>query len=334
MAIRTVERAFTMLNIMREKSDESHPLTLSQIETLMAQKGHEQARKSTIACLETLAGCDYDIKKVEGSSPASYYLGKREIEAEDAETIADMLASSRYITQQQAQEITDRCCWSLSEYERDKIASSAVYVGERRTKSDIDWSHNPRLIRRALESGNDISFKYIEYNAQGLAVEKHDRKTYTCAPLALLYVGGTYYVKATEDGAKAKTYRVDHMRNLVTVDPTIDASELRDTLDIAKLTERTFSMYEASDGKDRDIELLVEPRCISSVIDYFKDRKSCNMRCSDLDGKHMSMTVTVQPSPTFFGWVAQYLGRVKIVAPDDIRRRFNEAIAELTVETR
>lgn len=332
MAIRTVERAFALLDIMRRKSDESHPLTLSQIEALMAEKGHEQVRQSTIACLETLAGCGCDIRKVEESSPASYYLGKREIETEDAETIADMLASSRYITQQQAQEITDRCCWSLSEYERDKIASSAVYVGERRTESDIDWSHNPRLIRRALENGSDISFKYIEYNAQGLAVEKHDRKTYVCAPLALLYVGGTYYVKATEDGVKAKTYRVDHMRNLEATSPTIDASELREKLDIAKLTERTFSMYEASDGKDRDVELLVEPKSISSVIDYFKDRKSCNMRCSDLDGKHMSVTVTVQPSPTFFGWVAQYLGGVKIAAPDDIRRRFNEEVSKLTAE--
>lgn len=298
----------------------------------MAEKGHEQARQSTIACLETLSGCGCDIRKVEGSSPASYYLGKREIEAEDAEVIADMLASSRYITQQQAQEITDRCCWSLSEHERSKIASSAVYVGERRTESDVDWSHNPRLIRRALENGEDVSFKYVDYNAQGLTVERHGGKTYVCAPLALLYVGGTYYLQATEDGVKDKTYRVDHMRNLTPVDSKINASKLRADLDIPKLTERTFSMYGARDGKDRDVELLVEPRSISSVVDYFKNRKSCNMRCNDIDGEHMSVTVTVQPSPTFFGWVAQYLGGVKIVAPDDIRRRFNEEVSKLIAE--
>lgn len=329
MAIRTVERAFALLDIMRRKSDSAHPLTLSQIETLMEEKGHTQARQSTIACLDTLAECGYDIKKLAGSSPASYYFDRREVAAEDVETVADMLAASRYVTKQQAQRITEASCWALSDYERSEVTACAVSVGARRTESDTDWSHSPRIIRRAIEHGDNISFKYIDYNAEGIAIERHDGKTYACAPLALLYSGGTYYMQATEDGEKAKTFRVDHMRNVKATSSTVDGNALRKELDTSKLTERAFSMYEASDGKDRRVELQVEPQCISSVVDYFKDRKSCDMSCSDLDGSCMAVTVTIQPSPTFFGWVAQYLGGVKISAPDDIRRRFDKAVSKL-----
>lgn len=79
-------------------------------------------------------------------------------------------------------------------------------------------------------------------------------------------------MQATEDGTKAKTFRVDHMRIIQQEEPTIDASQAQAELDILKLTERSFSMYQAPDGQDRRVELLVEPDSIASVIDYFKDR--------------------------------------------------------------
>lgn len=329
MTIRAVERALTLLEVLQAKSDEQHPMTLLQIEEQMKALGHEQARQSLTAGMETLAGFGYDIRRVPDSNPPAYYLGKRELPVADVETIADILSASRFVTREQAEHITERCCFSLSDYQREAIACR-TQVGARRTEHDIDWNHNARLVRKALSGNQELSFLYIDYNPQGIAVPRHDGKRYIVTPLALVYADDTYYMQATEDGAKAKTFRVDHMRSVRQEEPTIDAGKAQDDLDILKLTERSFSMYQAPDGRDRRVELLVEPDAIASVIDYFKDRRSCDMACADLDGTRMSVTVTVQPSPTFFGWVAQYLGSVRIIAPDDLRRSFAEACAKLT----
>lgn len=329
MTIRAVERAFALLGVLRARTDESHPLTISQLEEELSHVGHTQARQSVIACLETLSACGYDVQKAPGSSPSSFYLGARELSEQDVETVADMLSASRYVTCEQAERIAERCSWALSDYERGHIACS-VQVGARRTEGDVDWIHNARLVRRAVEGGLSVSFLYVDYSPQGVAVPRHGGKRYAAVPLTLVYTDGTYYMQATEDGVRAKTFRVDHMRSVELQESSIDASAARSELDIPKLTERTFSMFGAQDGRDRRVELVVEPDCIASVVDYFKDRRSCDMACADLDGSRMSVTVTVQPSPTFFGWVAQYLGGVRIVAPDDLRRSFAESVARLS----
>lgn len=329
MTIRAVERAFALLDILRTKTDQAHPLTVAQLEEHLSERGHEQARQSIVAGLKTLAAVGYDIQKEPDTFPSAYFLGKRELAPEDAETIADMLSASRYVTSKQANRITKDCTWPLSNYQREDIALATQVVG-RRTEQDADWSHNARMVRRAITNHQNLSYIYIDYDPQGIPVARHDNKRYLVCPLALIYTDGTYYMQATEDGIKAKTYRVDHMRNVSLEEATIDATQARANLDIDQLTERTFSMYSASDGKDRRIELLVEPDCAASVIDYFKDRRSCKMACTDLDGTNMSVTVTIQPSPTFFGWVAQYLGGVRILAPDDLRRSFAQACAKLT----
>lgn len=328
MPIRTVERAFAILHVLRDKSDESHPLTLSQIEGHLKAIGHEQARSSVVVGLQTLAGCGVDIKKREGSSPAAYYLDQRALSAADVEYISGALSASRYITAEQAKLITLRCGRTLSEYERVNVEAETQVRG-RRTSNDVDWLYNVRMLSRAISNRHDISFVYVDFDQERISVPRRSGKRYLVSPLALIFADETYYLQATEDGVESDTFRVDHMRSIQHEEATINSSEAHAALDIEKLTERSFSMCPSSDGRDRRVELLVEQDCINSVIDYFKDRHSCNMICSDIDGLHMSASVTVQPSRAFYGWIAQHLGGVRISAPSDLKREFEVECAKL-----
>ena len=44
------------------------------------------------------------------------------------------------------------------------------------------------------------------------------------------------------------------------------------------------------------------------------------------DGEQFDLTVTVQVSPQFFGWVAGFAGGVEIVGPADVRAEMKKVL--------
>lgn len=328
MIIKAVERAFALLSVLREESDERHPMTLAQIESVLESVGHVQARQSVVASLETLRACGYDIQKVAGSSPAAFYLGDRELSREGVEAIALGLASSRYVSDEQTRSITRNCFDLLSRHQRDDADFAAQVIG-RHTADSVDWSRNVRKVSRAIACQSDLSFVAVAYDSHGVSVPLNDGNRYRVCPLALAYVEEVYYMLATSDGVSCETYRVDHMRSIQAEDASVEPGKARTELDVTRYTERSFSMQRADDGCDRRVELLVAPDCTDSVIDYFGRRRTCKMVCAGLDGTYISVSVSVQPSRAFYGWLAGFLGGVRIIAPDDLRREFVTACATL-----
>ena len=51
------------------------------------------------------------------------------------------------------------------------------------------------------------------------------------------------------------------------------------------------------------------------------DRFGADAAIAELDGTAFVVSAPVRVSPPFFGWVFQFGGRVKILAPDDVREQ-------------
>ena len=59
------------------------------------------------------------------------------------------------------------------------------------------------------------------------------------------------------------------------------------------------------------VELLCENSMMSTVLDHFGNK----IKPKQIDKEHFSVSVEVSVSPTFFAWVFEFGGKIKILSP-------------------
>ena len=81
-------------------------------------------------------------------------------------------------------------------------------------------------------------------------------------------------------------------------------------------------------GPEMDITLHCDDTLMNNIIDRFGD----DFTFVRADESHFRATVHVNASDTFWGWVFEYVGRMKVVAPEEAtqmyRDRLNRALEE------
>ena len=104
---------------------------------------------------------------------------------------------------------------------------------------------------------------------------------------------------------------------------TEEAIRLRDN--VSELTEQTFKMYS---GRRESITIQFSNSLIGVVYDKFGEDTHM-VRISE--GKCVA-SVDVQVSPTFWGWIFQFVGEMGIISPEslanDYKARCEEVINE------
>lgn len=65
---------------------------------------------------------------------------------------------------------------------------------------------------------------------------------------------------------------------------------------------------------------------MNSVMDHFGDKAKTRL----IDETHFELIVEVSLSPTFFAWIIQYGGKIKVQAPEEATAQFQEMIVSLS----
>ena len=106
-----------ILQILREYSDENHPLTQAQILKKIEQNyGLELERKSISTNIDSLIDFGFDIIKMDKGC----YLGQREFEPSEVSFLIDAVFSSRSIDSKRSRELAEKISKFLSVNERKK----------------------------------------------------------------------------------------------------------------------------------------------------------------------------------------------------------------------
>ena len=102
-----------ILQVLREYSDENHPLTQAQIiKKISDNYGLELERKSIGANIDSLIDFGYDIIKTDKGC----YLGQREFEPSEVSFLIDAVFSSRSIDSKRSKELTEKISKLLQKY--------------------------------------------------------------------------------------------------------------------------------------------------------------------------------------------------------------------------
>src|SRR5699024_10926667 len=93
--------------------------------------------------------------------------------------------------------------------------------------------------------------------------------------------------------------------------------------DVNTYMQQMFGMF---NGPRRQVTLLCENRFAGAMIDRFGTGPILN---PSADGEHFTMTVTVQVSPQFFGWVAGFGPGVVVAGPPEVRAEMKRTLDTL-----
>ena len=113
------------------------------------------------------------------------------------------------------------------------------------------------------------------------------------------------------------TFRVDRILTQPKVLPEAGQPE-PENFNIGVYTKEVFRMYDTEEPQQ--VTLFCENSAMKGVVDKFGTDIKVQIRDED----HFSTKVTVCASPTFYSWVFQWGGKIRITAPKDVVKGYQE----------
>ena len=146
-----------ILEILKDFSDEKHPLTQNDILKLLSGNyGMDCERKSVGANIDNLIEAGYDIVKCDGGG---CYLGERELEQSEISFLIDAVFSSRAIDSNKSKKLAEKLSAFSSKFNRKKY--NYIYKSD-----EISRTGNKQLfftidiLQDAIEQKKQVEFSY------------------------------------------------------------------------------------------------------------------------------------------------------------------------------
>ena len=308
-----------LMNILLERSDEDHPLTVAELIQALAEHNITAERKSIYSDLELLRGYSLDIVTRQ-SKTFGYYVASRQFELPELKLLVDAVQSARLITGKKSAELIQKLASLTSRYQARGLRRQ-VFTAERPKAINEGVYYNIDTIHLAIHDGVQIQFKYFDYDLSKTRVYRRKGEPYTLTPLALCWNDDNYYLicyNAKYDNFNH--YRVDRMSS---VSPCAEKADQIDKgrFQVSEHVQRLFGMY---GGEVTRAKLWFDQSLINTVLDRFGIDVPLHK-----SGDGFEVTVDISTSPVFLSWIAQFGARAEILAPDSLRESMRAWIREL-----
>lgn len=309
-----------LLQILNERTDEEHGLSMQEIITELGRYDIEAERKSIYSDLELLEYFGVDIEKRK-SATTTYHVVSRDFELPELKLLVDAVQASKFISPNKSTEIIKKLENLTSKYEATQLQRQ-VYVANRVKNMNNSILYVVDDIHRAITNNKKISFQYFEWNMNRERQLKRGGKVYVASPWALTWDDENYYlISYDSELGIIKHYRVDKMININVLDEAREGAETFEGFDMGVYSKKTFGMY---GGDDQQVTL----RCHKSIVNAVIDRFGSDVIMIPIDDEHFEVSCKVSVSPTFLGWVAIFGKNMIIKSPDSVVEKFKEHISE------
>ncbi|MBQ8986222.1 MAG: WYL domain-containing protein [Lachnospiraceae bacterium] len=314
--IRNKQRPFRLLKYLYENTDEEHPVTTSELVEIFKAEDAHASRKTVKDDIDILIQEGFDIITIR-STQNSFFLGGRTMEVPELKLLIDAVSSCRFISKEKSAVLIGKLKKMTSKEQAAKLTRH-MYVADRVKADNHQLLYIVDTITDAINEGTKIRFQYFDYNASKERFLRHDGAEYKVSPYALLWDDNNYYMCGYSDEREGITnYRVDRMCN--THGLSEPAVPLPVGIDIEEYVEHQFRMFQ---GEEVDVTL----ECENSMMRYIIDRFGEDVETWTITDDAFGAKVQVTDSPTFYGWVFSFAGKVKITGPDRIRDKYGEMV--------
>lgn len=319
-------RVLCLEHYLLDRADEQHPATTDELIAALAERGYSANRNTLRSDIDALRAEGVEATGVRVGNAKGYYIKNRPFTVSELRALIDAVSSSQFISARNSRALIRRLADMAPEAERKDLTVSAFCTARVKTDSPVAFS-SLDTVSRAIRGRKKLSFRYVDYLPDKSEILRHDGKLYTVSPYALLWNDGRYYVPSYDpEKGKIVSYRVDRMRNVMVVNAAAEPGMKPDLNDYSM---KTLWMYEG-DRTEREVALISENRHMISLIDRFGN----GFRADPADENHFRALIKVIPSATFFSWIFQFSGGIRIAGPADVKREYEEMLAAVTEKQR
>ncbi|WP_306479947.1 helix-turn-helix transcriptional regulator [Mediterraneibacter sp.] len=322
----TKPRILYLKKILEERTDEEHPLSTTQLINILNEEYGISAHRTTVTKdIAALQEFGMDIVTIH-STQSKYFVASRKFELPELKLLIDAVESSKFITKKKSDALIEKIHTLTSPAQVKKLKRNNYVVN--RIKPDNEQIYYIiDAINDAINMGKQISFRYYDYTGLKKKVLRNKGEIYKLSPYKLLWNGDNYYVIGySEKKRKVINFRVDRIAGT----PEIldkDVIAMPDDFDIENFTKEVFFMFP---GKS----IMVDLRCDNSLMKTMVDRFGEDVTTLAYDMISFRIQTEVSASPTFFGWVFGFNGKVQILAPESVKEQYRQMIARANKDIR
>ena len=311
-------RILYIKKILEERTDEEHTLSTNQILDILKNEYDISAHRVTltkdIAALQEFGMYIVVIH----STQSKYFVASRQFELPELKLLIDTVESSRFITAKKSNALIEKIHTMTSEGQVAKLKRNNYVVN--RIKPDNEQIYYIiDAINDAINTGKQISFQYYDYTGLKKKELKNKGEIYKLSPYKLLWSGDYYYVIGySEKKEKVINFRVDR----IAATPEIldkDVLPMPTDFDIENFTKEVFFMFSGE-------KVVVDLRCDNSLMKTMVDRFGEEVTTLAYDMTSFRIQTEVSASPTFFGWLFGFDGKVQILAPESLKEQYKNML--------
>lgn len=315
-------KLYRLGQIMLEKTDDDHYITMSEIIDELSKFEITADRKSLYSNLRDLEALGIDVEGVSFGNKYAYHVVGRPFELPELKLLVDAIQSSKFITERKTNALIKKLEQLLSVYEANKLQRQVFVAGRIKTMNESIY-YSVDIIHNAIAEDKKIKFQYFQWNVNKEMELRRDGAWYYVSPWGLSWDDENYYLIGYDSNEeKIKHYRVDKMLRTEMLGEKREGKEHFKKLDLADYAKKSFGMYR---GKEDNVRLFVDNSLAGVIIDRFgKD-----VLMVPEDEGHFTVNVKVQVSTQFLGWIISLGEGVKIISPDYVVEQMRDEIGRL-----
>jgi predicted DNA-binding transcriptional regulator YafY len=294
-----------------EQTDERHSVTAREIIAHLELSGFCADRRAVYADIELLRESGLDIR-VKRRRANEYYLHTRMFERTELRLLTDMIRASRVLSREHSEELIVRLTSAVSRQDAFWLRRQGTAASPHKPDNERTF-HNASQVLLALERGSKLSFVYSHFTTKKTHAPRRSGEAHIVNPCVLIYAEDHYYLIADHPLREGLAhYRLDLMEEVRSLEAP--AAPVDICFDAATYARSVFSMTAA---EMRWVQLSFDRRLLGAMLDRF----GADVPVERMDEETLALFAPVCVSAPFFGWVFQFGGRVRILAPDDVREQ-------------
>ena len=297
--------------LLEERTDEAHPMSVQTIIDTLAVYGISAERKSIYSDIACLQEFGMDILQQKGPG-GGYYLASREFELPELKLLVDAVQASKFLTSKKSMELIQKLETLASRNDAGALRRQVVVSGRVKTMNESIY-YNVDRIHEAIAENSQISFRYFDWALDGS--RRYREGEYVASPYALSWDDEYYYLIAHSERHGLTHYRVDKMTRITRTGEPRYTDETFRRLDLSRYGKNVFSMF---GGETVPVKMRFHNSLCGVVIDRFGREV---MLIPD-GPEHFVFTAEITVSPNYYGWMAGFGDRAQIVCPDLVAQGF------------
>ena len=311
-------RTLFLAKTLYERTDEEHPLSTNElIQILLDEYGISAHRVTVYEDIEQLKASGMDIYTLK-SRQNKYYLASRLFDLPELKLLIDAVESSKFITEKKSRVLSEKLTSLASVNQSSELKRNISITGRIKAGNEQIY-YIMDALNAAINRGKKVSFLYFEFHAGKRKKLKNEGVPYVLSPYTLTWNGDNYYVVGWSDKHnKIATFRVDRIYHVPEI-LSENAVPKPKKYNIGEFAEKAFQLY---DSEHTEVELVCENAMMRTVLDHF----GAKIKPKQIDEDHFSFIAEVSLSPTFFAWIFEFGGRIRICGPQNAIDAYRELL--------